>query len=479
MIEVQCTSCHTRYRIDEQVLPEGLPTFKCSRCGHVFTFEPRQSRLDSAIENVAPKAKAAGRVTGESSARGERVPESRELLSGLVGRMSRTEGPSSPQTSMAASDSDMSDQSRAEAGPSNLQSGPIETEEPAHRTSESESAPSDTSHAPRPEPNPAVMKASPRSIVSPQPSAKQAEKFYSRLLTGQDPNGPSGENLAFDFADEEQMSDQARLTRQKRGEDLATVPSDSDSKKWEVGDDESGTSEAVSRDDEPFAEEELVGPRRRQRRTSVTEPEFTDDTGFLDEEEASVYNRAVTHSARFFLLLMFVVGAGFGFLTLLIHSAPSGSSAALSYLPLVGDRFVIAATPAKLVALRDVAAGYQRSKEGRNALVISGTAENVGTASLRIVQLTAVLRDSQRRSLSSETVYCGNSVSAGMIGQMTPHEIEFFQKLEPAATFTLEPMGSCRFVAVFINPPSSVHTYEVSVSQAVPGPTLNAGEPAS
>ena len=26
MIEVQCTSCHTRYRIDEQVLPEGTPT---------------------------------------------------------------------------------------------------------------------------------------------------------------------------------------------------------------------------------------------------------------------------------------------------------------------------------------------------------------------------------------------------------------------------------------------------------------------
>ncbi|MGH7931789.1 MAG: zinc-ribbon domain-containing protein, partial [Candidatus Binataceae bacterium] len=40
-IEIQCTSCHTRYRIDEQVLPEGTPTFKCSRCGHVFSFEPR------------------------------------------------------------------------------------------------------------------------------------------------------------------------------------------------------------------------------------------------------------------------------------------------------------------------------------------------------------------------------------------------------------------------------------------------------
>src|SRR5258708_5422397 len=40
MIEIQCTSCHTRYRIDERVLPDDTPTFKCSRCGHVFNADP-------------------------------------------------------------------------------------------------------------------------------------------------------------------------------------------------------------------------------------------------------------------------------------------------------------------------------------------------------------------------------------------------------------------------------------------------------
>lgn len=51
MIEVQCTSCHTRYRIDEQVLPEGTPTFKCSRCGHVFSVDPRRPE-DGVFEGV-------------------------------------------------------------------------------------------------------------------------------------------------------------------------------------------------------------------------------------------------------------------------------------------------------------------------------------------------------------------------------------------------------------------------------------------
>ena len=44
MIEIQCTSCNTRYRIDERVLPEETPTFKCSRCGHVFKAEPVPAR---------------------------------------------------------------------------------------------------------------------------------------------------------------------------------------------------------------------------------------------------------------------------------------------------------------------------------------------------------------------------------------------------------------------------------------------------
>ncbi len=44
MIEVQCPSCQTRYRIDESVLPQDSPTFKCSRCGHVFNGDPRLAR---------------------------------------------------------------------------------------------------------------------------------------------------------------------------------------------------------------------------------------------------------------------------------------------------------------------------------------------------------------------------------------------------------------------------------------------------
>ena len=44
MVEIQCTSCLTRYRIEPSVLPAERPTFKCSRCGHVFSADPRRAK---------------------------------------------------------------------------------------------------------------------------------------------------------------------------------------------------------------------------------------------------------------------------------------------------------------------------------------------------------------------------------------------------------------------------------------------------
>jgi hypothetical protein len=166
-------------------------------------------------------------------------------------------------------------------------------------------------------------------------------------------------------------------------------------------------------------------------------------------------------------------------MTLVIHNAPAAAEVVLAHLPFVGSDFTMPITPARLVALRDLKAAYERSKDGHVALVISGTATNLGAAPLRVVQLTAALRSSQHLALASRAVYCGNNVSTSMVTQMTPHEIEFFQKLQPLATFTLESSASCPFVAVFIDPPEGIAAYDVSVSQAVPAPAETATEPAT
>ncbi|HUO04676.1 MAG TPA: zinc-ribbon domain-containing protein [Candidatus Binataceae bacterium] len=59
MIDIECTSCNTRYRIDERVLPAEHPTFKCSRCGHVFGVQQAAAPSDEPNDNWAKLVSAA------------------------------------------------------------------------------------------------------------------------------------------------------------------------------------------------------------------------------------------------------------------------------------------------------------------------------------------------------------------------------------------------------------------------------------
>jgi hypothetical protein len=53
-----------------------------------------------------------------------------------------------------------------------------------------------------------------------------------------------------------------------------------------------------------------------------------------------------------------------------------------------------------------------------------------------------------------------------MIGEMTPHELEFLQKLAPPSAFKLDPGQAAPFLMVFIDPPRDVHHVAVAVARA-------------
>ena len=79
-------------------------------------------------------------------------------------------------------------------------------------------------------------------------------------------------------------------------------------------------------------------------------------------------------------------------MTMLIHSSPAVASEFLSRLPMVGDRFASPITPARMVAIRDVHSGYIRTRDGHTALLIAGTAQNVGNSPLHTIQINVSLR---------------------------------------------------------------------------------------
>jgi hypothetical protein len=153
-------------------------------------------------------------------------------------------------------------------------------------------------------------------------------------------------------------------------------------------------------------------------------------------------------------------------MTVLIRSAPATAAELLSHLPKIGDRFIPPIAPARLVAMSDVHADYLRTKGGHTALVVTGIAENVGAQALHTVQIAASLHDAAQHTLARRVVYCGNNLSAPMVAQMTPHELEFFQRLDPPKAFALEPASTSPFVIVFIDPPSAVSRFDVSVASA-------------
>ena len=420
-IEVQCTSCHTRYRIDEQVLPEGTPTFKCSRCGHVFTIDPRGAdRAEVAAEpatagsaSPAPRARRQARNAAAEPMVGEKsVPDAQAgWVSGAV-----------PAADLRARDQG----SKIE---------PVEDEA-------------------------AVIADAEPDIAKPSTEDLLSKPF-------RDEGSPSGENLRFDFNDD-------RMEREGPAPD--EIAHARDSGEWQVGqsdeerDDATMASRAqVSSSSDTRAEE--PGPESKVRRKAARPAKPSppdDDAEFVDEDAAPIYNRSVAaHSARFFVALLTLVAIGYGVVTMLIRSAPATAAEMLSHLPKVGDRFVLPIAPARLVAMRDVHADYLRTKGGHVALVVTGIAENVGGAPLHAVQIAASLRDAAARPLAGRAVYCGNNLSAAMVRQMTPHEVEFFQKLDPPKAFTLEPSATAPFVIVFMDPPTGVSRFDVSVASAL------------
>src|SRR5262249_26648884 len=145
-------------------------------------------------------------------------------------------------------------------------------------------------------------------------------------------------------------------------------------------------------------------PSRRARRSD-----------FLSEELADLSARKL-HSSGWFLGLFVVIGVLFGVASLAIHIEPEPVVRILSQIPEVGANFERPMVPATLVALHDVHADYQQIKGGQTALLVSGTAENVGATPLHGVLLAVDLLDAGGKQLASNAAFCGNGLTAAMVG---------------------------------------------------------------
>jgi predicted Zn finger-like uncharacterized protein len=457
MIEIQCTSCHTRYRIDERVLPDDTPTFKCSRCGHVFNADPVPAR----VRKPAPPA-----------AESESQP-------------ARTIRPARPRPSALKSQVE-SDVVKRE---------PVAEQRPALPPAPKPEVRVEPIRAPEPtkpiekeavEAAPNIPIEEPKVRPEKRQPELDADDPLNRPFGDREQKADTGENLRFDFSDERKQIDDASSEHEiERPE-----PDDGG---WQVGETPAEFDDAPIRQAPTLMEEPEPAPRptptpvRRMAAPLEAEtPRYAQppskaagfQLGQVDDHAESPMAGAV-HSSGFFLAMFFFVAIAFLATSALICGEPLASARILGQAPQIGAYFARPIVPAMLVALHDVHSEYYTLKGGHVALVVTGNAQNVGPRPLHLVQIDADLIGDSAHPIASQSVYCGNELSTTMLSEMTPREIEFSQGLSPQKAFAMEPSASAPFLMVFIDPPAGAGQVRIAVMKAAPTAPDSVASPAS
>lgn len=449
MIEIQCTSCQTRYRIDEGILPEDTPTFKCSRCGHVFSAEPRKPRTKRPAADKASAAQPAAPFSPNDD-----TPAAKDTFADAAAApdIRGDAQPLDPATQSTQDEPPRSEAAAIRPDESESSSEPSDVGQPApgvlQRSSEE---PSGEIESPAPAQAPRSPQAAPQESSA---SRHSTEELLSLRFSEAAKEATEGENLSFDFSDERSAQEEPDASEPRARADAE--------EKWEVGEEQPSLPPAA--------------PSRPIRRIRIDEVEQQDDDPPFNAEEISAAAHRLekelrskshtVHSAGFFIALFALVTFGFGILSMLICGAPIASASLLGALPVVGESLKPMISPAERVALSGVQAQYTAIKGDQHALVISGTAENVSPDSLGAVQIRAALVGPAQRTLRVQAVYCGNKLSQKMIGEMTPRELEFFEKLNAPKGFRLASQASAPFVIVFIEPPTDASRFQLRVTKA-------------
>ncbi|HLX37679.1 MAG TPA: DUF3426 domain-containing protein, partial [Candidatus Binataceae bacterium] len=279
-------------------------------------------------------------------------------------------------------------------------------------------------------------------------------------------------NLEFDFNDEPEP---------ELGGDSEPAPAEAE--RWSVGD---------------AAIDETPPPRKPSFGSGVADPEFSRGEpapigrGTIPQyagrppmqrsplpDERAFIERSEMHSARSFIGLFFVVALVFVAVTLVIYAIPNASADILRRMPVIGPEFVQPTPLENMVSVSDVQSTYQRVKGGHAALVLTGTVKNNSDLALHRIQIGVRLLDAAQKPVASSAVYVGTTVSPHMLGEMTPHELEFLQKLDPQKNFVLDPGHAAPFLMVFIDPPAGLNHVAVAIAKAEPPASATSTEAGS
>lgn len=235
-------------------------------------------------------------------------------------------------------------------------------------------------------------------------------------------------------------------------------------------DEEIESSTAADTDD---ADEELQASEEEieddvEEEPASAEPDLTFDDD--DDDEPEPRPRRPPRSpdrliVRALLLFLIVVVTGYGLLTRALFASPALANRLLGPLPVIGT-LASARLLARDVTLVGIEGEYQRIKDGSEVFVITGQVVSAAPVTLHSVEVRGRLLDGEGEVIAEKFIFCGNAVSAKILGDLTPREVSVLQKITPPKQFGIKPGESAPFVIVFMAPPKNAAELSAQVIAA-------------
>ncbi|MGD9762660.1 MAG: zinc-ribbon domain-containing protein [Candidatus Binatia bacterium] len=223
-------------------------------------------------------------------------------------------------------------------------------------------------------------------------------------------------------------------------------------------------------------------PRRRPRPAAVEQPalRFDADADMEPEvarseavEEAAVPARKVRRpeppamggfDVRSVFIFLALVVSAYGALTWSLLDDPDWARKLTQSLPVIGPTLK-ERSAGDAVALVDVQGRYERTKDGKAVLVITGRAVNRSAQSLRGVQILASLYDGGTHRLDEQVTDCGSPLEA-RIRDLSAHQVSILRGIRPPPDYRIAPGGHCPFVTIFLDVPQGAAAFSAEVARA-------------
>ena len=436
---IRCPNCSTTYEIEGAAFDAPRPTFRCSRCKHVFAIQIRLHDEDEdAAETAAPP-------TPEGPPSVDPGPEPED---GLDAREPADTG-----------------------GPTHTESSEPEPEPPETGAAQRSAEPPE----PAPEPEPEIE---PVSYPEPEPEFE----LEPERETEPEPPAPSAATARTD-GDPVRVADLGEADfpppdfEPPAARTALPDPRQPDTRPRSA----SGSVTTAPTDPrqpdlpEPAPATETIDLPRQSARPSDFRID-DDDLVIPPRETRSAPPRAADGSGSIVPFVSLVGLAVFAFVlvSVIYQMSPQALDSLIRRIPWYGEAVFENRHFKRTLAFESLVSGVQPALNQQEVFVVSGKLVNGNDRGIHRVQVEAQLFDAEGKPLARQAIFLGNAISAKIIKEMSLREIALLQSLKPQNPYPIPPNESVNFTIVFPKPEAPVESFSCRVLSAEaassPGP---------